>query len=140
VRSSLSWFLGDLLTPLKVLNVFFMRALNARLPQQPPTIITNVVNPGFCISQFRRHLKGEAAEKVRKMEAESAHTTEEGSRQLVYGAVGVPEAGDEWMLKGQYINMSTVEEVSDDVLDDRGRRAQDMIWVSSALTESAKRI
>jgi hypothetical protein len=61
------------------------------------------------------------------MEKLFAHTSEEGSRQLVWGAVG--EMGNETRLRGTYISSSQVQEASDDLLGAEGRRLQDKIWV-----------
>ena len=60
-----------------------------------------------------------------------AHTTEEGSRQLVYAAVGSPENPD--MLNGQYIKLwNEIEEVNDHCLGAEGRERQDKLWVSTS--------
>jgi hypothetical protein len=61
---------------------------------------------------------------------QNAHTTEEGSRQLVYASVAIPEGGDEWNMRGQYINCSRIDEAADDTIDERGLKARTMIWVS----------
>jgi retinol dehydrogenase-12 len=61
------------------------------------------------------------------MERAFAHTSEEGSRQLVWGAVG--ETGNENKLRGAYISSSQVQEASDIVLGVEGRKLQDKIWV-----------
>jgi hypothetical protein len=54
-----------------------------------------------------------------------AHTAEEGSRQLVWAAVG----GNEDELRGAYISASQVQEASDVVLGEEGRNLQNKIWV-----------
>ena len=56
-----------------------------------------------------------------------ARTTEEGSRQLVWAAVG--GAGREFELRGAYVSKADVREVSDYVLSDEGAVAQRRIWV-----------
>jgi len=56
-----------------------------------------------------------------------AWTAEEGSRQLVFGAVGGRD--DEESMKGAYIHRSCAVEVANFVLSDDGRRMQDTIWV-----------
>jgi retinol dehydrogenase 12 len=61
---------------------------------------------------------------------QNAHTTEEGSRQLVYAAVATPEGEDESKMRGQYINCSRIDEASDDTIDERGLKARTIIWVS----------
>lgn len=69
-----------------VLNVFFFRALNARLPPTIPVIV-NAVSPGYCYSELRREFSGLLAVIDYIMERLLAWTAEEGSRQLVWGAL-----------------------------------------------------
>ncbi|KAF7357962.1 NAD(P)-binding protein [Mycena venus] len=105
----------------KTLNIFFVRALNARLGASTPLIVT-AVNPGFCVSELRRDLPAPISWIMALMERIMAFTTEEGSRQLVFGAVG-PGA-----LRGEYINQSRVEEPSDFIISSDGRKAEDQLW------------
>ena len=56
------------------------------------------------------------------------YSTEEGSRQLVWAAVG---GGDEKRLRGGYVSFSDIVEVSDYVISETGLEAQEKIWVSS---------
>jgi len=58
-----------------------------------------------------------------------AHTTEEGSRQLVWAAVG--GAGREFELRGGYVSMANLEEVSDYALSDEGAALQTRVWDES---------
>ncbi len=53
------------------------------------------------------------------------YTAEEGSRQLVYGALG-----QDRKLHGGYTTLSKVVETSDYVLSEEGRRVADRMWVS----------
>lgn len=56
----------------------------------------------------------------------------EGSRQLVWAAVGVPE-GDETLLgdfRGAYIHQSHVDEPSDFVIEVEGKKREDKLRVS----------
>ncbi|KAK0443239.1 hypothetical protein EV421DRAFT_1710192 [Armillaria borealis] len=108
----------------KLLNVLFARAFQQRLP--PSTITVNSVNPGLCISNLRSKLPEEYQEANAKQEAELAFTTEEGSRQLVFSAVG--GANDEDKLRGAYISLSEVVEESDFVISEDGKVVQDKIW------------
>ncbi len=66
---------------------------------------------------------------MRKEEEELCFTTEEGSRQLVYGAIGSQD--DEEKLRGKFIQMSEVVEASDFVISEDGKIAQDKVWVST---------
>ncbi len=90
----------------------------------------NCVNPGFCVSNLRSTLPDFLKESNAKSEAEAAFTTEEGSRQLVYAAVG--GADNEEELRGAYIDMSEVKQVSEWVLSKTGREAEDRLWVCCA--------
>ena len=57
-----------------------------------------------------------------------ARTTEQGSRQLVWAAVG--GAGREFELRGGYVSKADLQEVSDYVLSDEGAAVQTRVWVS----------
>jgi hypothetical protein len=63
------------------------------------------------------------------LEKVMAFTTEEGSRALVWGAVGGHNLPPR-ELHGAYINRAAVTEVSDFILSKEGKEAQDRIWVS----------
>jgi len=111
----------------KLLNVCFVRALSDRLPPVSPyTPIINSVNPGYCISELRRGISGVIAAMFWLMEKALAHTSEEGSRQLVWAAVG--GAGSEDKLRGAYISASQVQEASDLVLGEDGLMFQNKVW------------
>jgi retinol dehydrogenase-12 len=86
------------------------------------------VNPGFCYSGIRRSFSGIMVAVDWIMERLLAHTSEEGSRQLVWAAVGGADHGEE--LRGEYISRSEVREVSDLILGKDGVVAQNNIWVS----------
>lgn len=58
----------------------------------------------------------------------SAFTTEEGSRRLVWAAVGSPE--DPNSLRGQYIDCCVVQEASDFVIGKDGTKVENDVWVS----------
>lgn len=60
-----------------------------------------------------------------------ARTTEQGSRSLVWAAIGGDEDRDK--LRGAYVALCQVSEASDYVLSDGGKRAQDVLWVSAEL-------
>jgi hypothetical protein len=111
----------------KLLNILFFRALNAHMP--PTTSLVAVaVNPGYCTTGLRRSFAFPFNVLDWVMEKALAFTSEEGSRQLVYAAVG--ERGDESKLRGAYISLSQVRESSDFVLSQEGAKVQDRIWVS----------
>jgi len=109
----------------KLLNLLFARALASRLPPSCP-IIVNCIDPGFCVSQLRRDYRFPAAQLDQLLNLILAHSSEEGSRQLVWGAVG--GQGREEELKGAYISDSDVREPSDYVIGEEGKIVQDRAW------------
>ncbi|KAH9965249.1 hypothetical protein BC827DRAFT_1265275 [Russula dissimulans] len=117
----------------KLLNVFFVRELTKRLPVNSPVIVS-AVNPGYCKSHLRRNLSFPLRMIDEIMEALMARTTEEGSRQLVWAAIG--GGGREFELRGSYVNKAGLEEVSDYALSDEGALMQTRIWEESIETLS----
>ncbi|KAI0001188.1 hypothetical protein BJV77DRAFT_1057951 [Russula vinacea] len=111
-----------------ILNVFFVRELTKRLPANSPVIVT-AVNPGYCKSQLRRDLPVYIRTFDRIMEIFLARTAEEGSRNLVWAAVG--GAGREFELRGAYVSYARLEEVSDYALSDEGAVVQTRLWDES---------
>ncbi len=115
------------------MNVFFVRELTKRLPANSPVVVT-AVNPGYCKSELRRHLPFVIRIFDRIMEAMLARTTEEGSRQLLWAALG--GAGREFELRGAYVSMANVQEVSDYALSDEGAAVQTRVWVGRYIHSS----
>ncbi|TFK39466.1 hypothetical protein BDQ12DRAFT_649955 [Crucibulum laeve] len=105
----------------KLLNVFFVRALQERLGDKP--LIVNCVNPGYCYSGLRSSFSGLRALLDRLVELLLARSTEEGSRQLIWGALG-----EDPQIRGAYISMSEVNEPSDYVIAEEGKKIQDKLW------------
>ncbi|KAJ6456427.1 hypothetical protein C8R45DRAFT_914010 [Mycena sanguinolenta] len=105
----------------KLMNILFVRALNNRIDVSTPLVV-NAVNPGFCVSELRRDIPFPLSWIMSFFEWLTAFTTEEGSRQLVFGAVGSGK------LRGEYINQSHVEEPSDFVVGAEGKKAEDRVW------------
>ena len=118
---------------LLVLNVFFVRELTKRLPANSPVIVI-AVNPGFSESQLRRYLPLPLRIICGIMESFLARTTEEGSRQLMWAAIG--GAGREFELRGAFVNKADLQEVSDYALSDEGAVVQTRIWVRDAFSHS----
>ena len=112
----------------KLFNVFFTRALSSRLSSSTPLIATST-NPGFCYSELRRDSSFPISTISKLAEKVFAFTTEEGSRQLVYAALGGKDDPDK--MRGAYVSMGAVQEVSDYVLGEEGGKVQERIWVSS---------
>ncbi|KAJ8074046.1 hypothetical protein PM082_012337 [Marasmius tenuissimus] len=106
----------------KLLAQSFMRALQTHLP----TVTCCSVNPGFCESDLCRHATGERAETIRKMKAESAYTSEEGSRQLLYAAIGERDKEDQ--VRGSYLGYSEISECSDFLLGEEGQKLEAKLW------------
>ncbi|KAJ3780032.1 hypothetical protein GGU11DRAFT_779093 [Lentinula aff. detonsa] len=105
----------------KILNIMLVHKLAALLPK---SIVPVSLNPGFCLSGLRRKHDGEEAERFKKMEDEFAYTSEEGSRQIIYAAIG----GKDEELRGAFTSYSRVLEVSDWMLSEEGKRAEDKTW------------
>ncbi|KAG1738022.1 hypothetical protein EDB19DRAFT_1829309 [Suillus lakei] len=104
----------------KLLNVFFARALTDRLQSITP-LSAVAVSPGFCYSQLRRswyekptfsYVKIALAIRERLL----AWTSEQGSRQLVFSAVGGRD--NEENMKGGFVCRGRLIEVADFVLSD----------------------
>ncbi|KAF5361810.1 hypothetical protein D9756_002392 [Leucocoprinus leucothites] len=109
----------------KLLNIFFTRAFSNHL--QDKSIIIDSVNPGFCYSEIRRNLRSVF---MSVFEWLLARTTEEGSRQLVWAAIGVPNGDEDCLddLRGAYVSLDAVEEPSDFVLGKEGKQREDKLW------------
>ncbi|KZT39201.1 NAD(P)-binding protein [Sistotremastrum suecicum HHB10207 ss-3] len=121
----------------KALNVFFVKALAARLPSD--TLITvDAVTPGFCHSKLTRESKGAVGVLVAILKALIARTTEAGSRNLVYAAL----SGTQAEMQGKYLNKCQVYEESDYILSAEGQKVQDRLWdeTVSILSEKDGRV
>ncbi|KAG1790429.1 uncharacterized protein HD556DRAFT_1242402 [Suillus plorans] len=114
----------------KLFNFFFVRALTNRL--QSVTPLTSVaVTPGFCYSQLRRAWYEKPTFSFVKIalaiqERLLAWTAEQGSRQLVFAAVGGRD--DEENMKGGFVSRGRLVEIADFVLSDEGHEMQDTVW------------
>ncbi|KAG2139826.1 uncharacterized protein EDB93DRAFT_691911 [Suillus bovinus] len=114
----------------KLLNLFFVRALTDRLRSVTP-LSTIAVTPGFCYSQLRRVWYEKPTFSFVKIvlaihERLLAWTAEQGSRQLIFAAVGGRD--DEENMKGGFVSRGRLVEVADFVLSDEGHRMQDTVW------------
>jgi hypothetical protein len=98
------------------------------IPANSPVIVT-AVNPGLCRSQLKRNMTFPHHVIHSIMELLLARTTEEGSRQLVWAAVG--GVGRESELRGGFVGNPNLQEVSDYVLRDEGAAVQTRLWVGS---------
>ncbi|KAA1473873.1 hypothetical protein DENSPDRAFT_780602, partial [Dentipellis sp. KUC8613] len=111
----------------KMLNVMFARELTARLPADTPLIV-DCVNPGFCSSELGRNGPRILRALAYLVGLIVARTPEQGSRQLIWAALGGSEKEDE--LKGAYVSDHGVEEPSDFLLSEQGAKDQKRILVS----------
>jgi hypothetical protein len=111
-----------------VLNIFFVLELTKSLPANSPVIVT-AVNPGLCRSLLKRNISFTRSVIHSIIELLLARTTEEGSRQLVWAAVG--GAGRESELRGGFVSNANLQEISDYVLSDEGAVVQTRLWVGS---------
>ena len=68
---------------------------------------------------------------VHLMELMLAFTTEEGSRQLVYGALA-----EDKDINGGFVLGAKVVESSDFVISKEGKKVQDKVWVSNVFYSS----
>ena len=87
--------------------MFFVREL---LPANSPVIVT-AVNPGYCNSLLGRYLPLPLRILNSILEVLLARTTGEGSRRLLWAAIG--GAGREFELRGAYVSKVTLQEVDD---------------------------
>lgn len=82
------------------------------------------------MSNLRSAIPDSVKDSIKKIEDEMAYTTEEGSRQLVFAAVG----GENDDLKGQFIQKSEPKEICDWALGEEGAAWERRAWVSSLVT------
>ncbi|KAE9398573.1 short-chain dehydrogenase [Gymnopus androsaceus JB14] len=108
--------LANRYTESKILNVMLVHKLAEHLPKN---IVPVALNPGYCLSGLQQ------AARYKKMEDEFAYTSEEGSRQIIYSAIG----GKDEELRGAFTSYSQVLEVSDWMLSEEGKKAEDKTWV-----------
>ncbi|EPQ52486.1 NAD P-binding protein [Gloeophyllum trabeum ATCC 11539] len=122
----------------KVLNIFFVRALTARLPPTSPLIVTSL-SPGFCDTELRREAVNLPAPSVehngQRLELPML-TSEEGSRQVLYATLGPPELDTDPTavdkIRGGYVVWNEIAEPSDFVLSDVGKECEHRIWDETA--------
>lgn len=114
--------------------MFFVRALSDLLKNE--NIIVNTVNPGFCYSELLRNTTALQKLFLTGLQKVLARQTEEGSRQLVWAAVGVPGDGGADKLRGAYINLTDIHEPSDFVLGEEGKKREKKLWVSPIMRQT----
>ncbi|MCJ1438202.1 hypothetical protein MMC27_007589 [Xylographa pallens] len=111
---------GDRYNVSKLLEVFYCRALAARMTQsEKPTVTLNFVNPGLCHSELAK----DPPLILTILKALLARTTEVGSRTLVASAA----AGHE--THGQYMGDSRIKSPAPFVLSEEGAKTQERVWI-----------
>ena len=65
------------------------------------------------------------------MELAFARTSEQGSRQLIWACIGGKGKIDQ--LRGAYISSMQIQEPSDFVVNEEGKRVQTKLWVDNHL-------
>ncbi|KAF5325729.1 hypothetical protein D9611_000467 [Ephemerocybe angulata] len=108
----------------KLLNIFFAQSLADLLKDTP--VVVDTLNPGYCYSELRTVFSGIQAVVDWIMERLLAWTTEQGSRQLVYGALGGSDKLDQ--INGAYLELHQVVEPSDHVIGYEGKKRRDKLW------------
>ncbi|EAU81704.1 retinol dehydrogenase 12 [Coprinopsis cinerea okayama7 len=106
----------------KLIALFIARRLAESLKDTP--IVTNIVNPGYCLSELQRDAGFLQRIFGMIMNLLIARTGEEGARQLVWAAVS-EDKGD---LRGAYVSAMAVQEPSDWSLSEEGLTAEDKLW------------
>lgn len=124
----------------KLMQVFVVREMAARVLQSQsaggadntkplPPVIINCTNPGLCKSELARELDGL---QVRAAKFLLARTAEEGSRNLIAGAVGGVDT------HGQYLDMGKVTTPATVIVGRGGAEAQKRLYVE--LVEKLEKI
>ena len=115
---------------LTVLNALFTRIPEAYIPSSVPLIV-NAVNPSFGSSELHRSIGQGQFNELEK----TGRTSEEGSRQLVFCAVGpgptkLADAEAVKTLRGSYVGSDSVEGPTAWVLSEEGSQVQEKVWMS----------
>ena len=113
-----------------VLNVAFVRALQDHILPSLPLVVTNVC-PGFCITELRRNVDPALFTELDK----TARTAEEGSRQLLWAALGpdptqLDSAEVTKAMRGAYVANLELIEPSSVLKTEAGSALQQRLWVS----------
>lgn len=111
---------GERYPTTKLMQVFIVHELASRLKTESTSVIINCTNPGMCRSELARELSGFPA---RVATALLARTSEEGSRNLIAGAVGGLDT------HGQYLDMATVRTPATVVACVDGNQTQKRLFI-----------
>jgi len=110
--------LGNRYQVSKLMEILFVRAFCERYPESNIPVTVNLVNPGFCHSEFGREGPGFLA----VMRFLLARTTEVGSRTLVHAGTSGVET------HGKYRSDCEITEPSAFVRSDDGKKGQEKVW------------
>ncbi|RMZ66946.1 short-chain dehydrogenase [Pyrenophora seminiperda CCB06] len=102
----------------KLLEVLFVRAFCERYPAEQVPVTVNMVNPGYCRSDFGRELPAV----VRIVSYFIMRTTEVGSRTLVHAGLQGVET------HGKYLSDCEITEPSPYVRSVEGKGDQERVW------------
>ncbi|KAJ8501872.1 hypothetical protein ONZ45_g11986 [Pleurotus djamor] len=117
---------GMVVYPLtKLLNVLHMLSFKDHLPDTPK-ITVNAVCPGFCVSELRREFTGPQVVVFWILEKIFGRTSEEGSRQYLYAALGNQEK--EESMHGAYFSSMIKHEPGAFVVSEEGRKFREVLW------------
>ena len=124
---------------ISVLVVAIGRALGGLVSHTPLLVLT--LNPGFCPSDLSRNQPGLTKFFMRIGQILIGRPLVDGAQVMVYGAVGTSftiyssgRASDNLdNLRGAYVNLGRVDEPSDFIIGEEGKKRQDKIWVSVLL-------
>ena len=117
-----------------VFSVLLVRALQTQIPSTAPLLVTSV-DPGFCKSDLMRHIPDLT---IFAEPLSMARTAEEGSRQLLYAALGPDPAHLDSLeattaFRGGYIADAETQGPSEWVQSEDGAKLQGRIWVRSTV-------
>ncbi|KAH6903863.1 short-chain dehydrogenase [Coprinopsis sp. MPI-PUGE-AT-0042] len=109
----------------KLLSLFMTRPLAKILEKTP--VVANVVDPGFCNSDFRKELERQLLKKVLMtvMETLLGRTSEAGACQYVWAALAENTNG---RMRGAYVDTLAVQETSDYSLSKEGLAVEQKLW------------
>jgi NAD(P)-dependent dehydrogenase (short-subunit alcohol dehydrogenase family) len=117
------------------MNVFVVHAIASRLSTTSP-IIVNAVHPGYCKSELTRQAKFPKKMFASISEFLFARSCEEGSRSLIWAAIGTPsstrdkEDGESVrLLQGEYIAHAQILGCSSYASSEEGKAVGERIWV-----------
>ncbi|ETS76763.1 hypothetical protein PFICI_12150 [Pestalotiopsis fici W106-1] len=108
----------------KLIQVLAARQLASLLPVEQRRVVINYVNPGLCKTGLSRHVGIVQRLQINMAKNLLGRTAEQGSRNLLYGAVAAKES------HGCYVGNCEIEDdrVPDWITDAKGRKTQQRVW------------